>query len=297
MIFGKGNYYQLLYSTLVQGPQASSGFNIGSSSSMFLTFREFPSIFGYFLTGLFYFTLLFWILFLLSKIKDKKIKNYKTQTFIFITSILFLLSTISFSVDGGGNRALVLLPFMILTSTLLINELFNFVLFKKYKNIVLTIIFLGLCLQIVQSVSWISVKFYRDPREVSSNWIVKNIPEGSGIGIENIPIYQMLPDFVLKEFYSKQHDNNLKTRYKYTVVSSKNINFPNYVIVTNDFNNLSYIKNSPKKDLINKLKDEKYKKIKEFMPNLNYYNLFADKLYFVLANIMPIPVNISIYEK
>ena len=107
----------------------------------------------------------------------------------------------------------------------------------------------------------------------------------------------MLPDFVLKEFYFKQHNNNLKTIYEYSVVSAQNSTFPKYVIVTNDFDNVNYVRQSPKKDLVRKLQREKFKKIKEFTPNLTYYNFFADKIYFVVANIMSIPVTISIYEK
>lgn len=295
LIFGKGSYYQLLYSTLVQGPQASSSFNLGYPAWFFLLFKEFPSIFGYFLSYLFYLSLLFWGIFLFLSFRSKKIRKYKLELFIFIASVVFLLSTVSFSVDGGGNRALVLIPFIILVSAFFVKKLFDSNI--KYKKIIFTVLFLGLIFQMIQSASWISVKFYQDPREVSSNWILKNIPANSTIGIENIPIYQMLPDFVLKEFYFKQHDKNLATRYEYYVISAQSTILPKYVIVTNDFDNLNYIKSSPKKDLVNKLQNENYRKIKVFSPNLTYYNLFADKRYFILANIIPLPVTVSIYEK
>ena len=205
------------------------------------------------------------------------------------------MSTVSFSVDGGGNRALVLIPFMIIISAFFVKKLLEQK--TKYKIIIILILVFGTFFQIAQSASWISVKYFVDPRESSSLWIQKNISKESTIGIESIPIYQMLPDFVLKEFYLKQRDNNLKTRYKYSVVSSLDNSFPEFVIITNDFDNLNYIKESPKKDLVNKLKNKKYRKIIDFTPNLKYYNLFADKQYFILANIMPIPVSISIYEK
>lgn len=295
LIFGKGNYYQLLYSTLIQSPGASAVFNLSYPAWFFLLFKEFPSIFGYFLSYLFYLSLLFWGLFLFLRFKGKRIKEYKLELFFFILAVLFLLSTVSFSVDGGGNRALVLISLMVLISAVFIKKLLN--LNTKYKKIVFVILSLGLVFQIVQSASWISVKFYPDPRETSSLWIQKNIPENSNIGIENIPIYQMLPDFALKEFYLKQHNSNLNTRYNYSIVSAKDRVLPKYVIISNDFENLDYIRESPKKDLVRKLQNENYKKLKEFSPNLIYYNIFADKIYFLLANIMPIPVNISIYEK
>ncbi|MEK7160179.1 MAG: glycosyltransferase [Patescibacteria group bacterium] len=296
MIFGKGNYYQLLYSTLIQSPQAGLSFNLAYPSWFFLLFKEFPSIFGYFLTTIFYISIVFWTLILGKNILIKKISEYRLELFIYVSSMLFLMSTLMFGLDGGGNRSLVLLPFMILLSGLFIKYAYNKKSFVA-RNILLIIMFLGLSLQIIQSLSWISVKFYEDPRQSSSHWILNNIPKNSTIGIENIPIYQMLPDLVLQEFYFKQHDNNLKTIYEYSVVSSQNSTFPKYVIVTNDFDNVNYIRQSPKKELVKKLQKEKYKRIKEFTPNLAYYNLFADKIYFVIANIMPIPVTISIYEK
>lgn len=251
-------------------------------------------MFGIFLTYSFYLSVTLWSIVLLTNIIKKEIKNYKIELIMFITGILFLISTISFSVDGGGNRALVLLPFFIFFPALLIKRFLHNI---EYRKIFYLIIIFGVLLQFIQSVTWISVKYFPDPRETSSVWIQKNIPKESTVGIENIPIYQMLPDYILKEFYFKQHDNNFKTKYEYTVMSAESIMLPSYVIVSNDFDNLRYIKSSPKKDLVNRLKKEKYKKIKEFTPNLKYYNLFADKLYFILANIMPVPVNISIYEK
>ena len=296
MIFAKGSYYQLLYSTLIQGPQESLTFNLRYPSWFFLLFKEFPSIFGYFLTIIFYISIMFWTLILAKNILIQKISEYKYELFIYISSILFLLSALAFNVDGGGNRALILLPFMILLSGLLIKHVYYKQLYAV-KNILLIVMLMGLSLQIVQSLSWISVKFYPDPREVSSLWIQKNIPVSSSIGIENIPIYQMLPDFVLKEFYFKQYDNNIKTTYEYSIVSSKDNIFPEHVIVTNNFDNVDYLKQSPKKDLVRKLQQEKYKKIKEFLPNLTYYNIFADKIYFIVTNIIAVPVTISIYEK
>ena len=295
LIFGKGSYYQLLYSTLVQSPKASASFILGYPSWFFLLFKEFPSIFGYFLSGIFYISLVFWAVFLAFSFLNKQIKKYKVETVIFITAVIYLLATVLFSVDGGGNRALILVPFMILLPSLLVYKLINFNI--KYKKIILTVFLLGFTLQLIQSASWISVKFYPDPRYTSSQWIINNIPANSKIGLENIPIYQMLPDFVLKEFYFKQHDQNLNTRYRYFVISAADPVLPKYVIVTNDFDNMNYITTSPKKDLAEKLQKDNYKRIKVFSPNLGYYSLFADKRYFVLANIIAMPVTVSIYEK
>lgn len=293
-IFGKGSYYELLYSTLIQGPTRSVGFNLGYPSWYFLLFKEFPSIFGLFLTSIFYVSILFWTTMLvLYKLKGK-LKNYKVELFILTGSLSFLLPTLIFNVDGGGNRALVLLPFMVILSGLFIKNIFN-QLIVVWRRILITIIILALSLQIIQSLSWISVKFYEDPRSTSSEWILKNLPKESIIGLENIPIYQMLPDIVLKEFYELQQDPKIKTNYKYKILQTTEL--PKYVIITNDFNNVNYVSSSPKKDLVRELERQNYIVKKRFSPNLEYYELFSEKIYFVVANIMPIPVTISIYEK
>lgn len=295
LILGKGNYYQLLYSTLVQSPQASVDFNLGYPSWFFLLFKEFPSIFGYFLTITFYISFIFFTITLFRKFISRDISKHKLELFIYLSTLFFLISTLIFNIDGGGNRALVILPFMVLLSGLFIQ--FTYIQQKFiFRKILLLVIFLGLFLQIIQSLSFLSVKFYKDPREASSVWILNNISKNKTIGIENIPIYQMLPDYILKDYYQKQHNREFSTRYNYQVLNTYN-QLPEYVIVTNDFDDVSYIKNSAKKDLVFALKTNNYKVIKRFSPNLKFYNIFADKIYFMVANIIPMPVTISIYEK
>ncbi|MCL4385863.1 MAG: glycosyltransferase [Cyanobacteria bacterium] len=288
-------YYELLYSTLVQEPTRSVDFNLGYPSWYFLLFKEFPSIFGYFLTLFFYISVLFWSLALVFYQLKGKLYKYKAEFFILVGSFSFLLSTLIFNVDGGGNRALVLLPFMVILSALFMKYVFN-QLIVVWKRILMTIIILALSLQIAQSLSWISVKFYDDPRSTSSEWILKNLPKESTIGIENIPIYQMLPDIVLREFYELQQNPKIKTNYKYKVLQTT-ASFPEYVVVTNDFDQVNYVNSSTKKSLVEELKKQNYVVRKTFSPNLQYYQVFSDKIYFVVANILPIPVTVSIYEK
>lgn len=296
IVFGKGNYFELINSTIVQGPKVSEAFNIGYPSWFYLISKQFPAIFGYFITFFYYLSLLFYTIFFSLKFTEGKIKEYRVELFLYLSSLLFLLSTVSFNLDGGGNRALVLLPFMVLLPALFTKRFSKSFIYTKYKKALYLILILGITLQVVQSYAWVSVKIFDDPRGQSSKWILGNIPKGSEIGIENIPIYQMLPDFILKEYYFKEYNNNFKTIYKYKVISSKD-NLPKYVIVTNDYDNVSYISNSPKKDLVRKLNKEGYKQIRVFSPELKYYNLFADKMYFIIVNIVQTPVSISIYEK
>ncbi len=296
IVFGKGNYYELINSTIVRGPKVSESFNLGYPAWFYLIFKEFPSIFGYFITAFYYLSLLFYTLFLFAKFIKGKIRGYRVELFLYLSSMLFLLSTVSFNLDGGGNRALVLLPFMVLLSGFFVKRFSQTFIFAKDKKVLYLILILGIILQLAQSYAWVSVKLNPDPREISSKWILENIPKASEIGIENIPIYQMLPDIILKEYYFKEYNKNFKTIYKYKIISSQD-SLSKYVVVTNDFDNVSYVNKSPKKDLVRKLNKEGYKKIRVFSPELKYYNLFADKMYFIIVNIIQAPVSISIYEK
>jgi glycosyltransferase involved in cell wall biosynthesis len=298
MLLGKGNYSELLYSTLVKSPQIDAGYNLGMAAWIFLVLKEYPSLLGYFLTFISYLGLLYWTVLFLLKILQKKLLVYKLEFFLYVTAIIFFISTIAFGIDGGGNRVLVLLPFFVLLSAAFVKDVLErFGKFPRLKWLITIAIIIGLSVQILQSYAWLSVKLAPDPRSVSSQWIVKNIPVNSTIGLENIPIYQMLPDILLKEFYLKQHDNKLQTRYNYSVISATDNTLPKYVIVTSDYNNVGYLKNSPKKDLVKKLTKEKYKRIATFSPNLKYYNYFADRIYLIITNVMPLPITISIYEK
>lgn len=293
LIFGKGDYQELLFSTLIKGPEYSAGFNINYDPRLFLIFKEFPSIFGYFLFYAFLLSFIYLSSFSLIKIFKKTHNEYIKEIFLIISFIIFIIPLLLFNIEGGGNRALVLLPFIILILSFFIKN----ILLKARKKInkaILLLLIIGLLLNIFQSYSWYSVKFY-DPREVSSLWILKNIPKDSEIGIENIPIYQMLPNIVLKEYYLNQQ-YNVKVSFKYKIVNKLTAKLPEYVIVTNDFDNLSYISKSEKKDLVARLNREKFKKIKTFNANLEYFNLSSDKLLLNITNILPVPVIISIYK-
>jgi hypothetical protein len=153
----------------------------------------------------------------------------------------------------------------------------------------------GIILQGLQLFAWQVVELSPDPREVSSVWIINNVQKGTVIGVENIPIYQMLPNIVLKEFYLKDANSKEQTRFNYKVVSANDKILPKAIIITNDFENVDYISDSPKKELVKRVQAEHYKKIITFVPNVKYFNLFSDNLMFFL--LFPTPRTISLYEK
>ncbi|PJA00044.1 MAG: hypothetical protein COX78_01085 [Candidatus Levybacteria bacterium CG_4_10_14_0_2_um_filter_35_8] len=295
-LFNKGSYWQLINSTLVQPLREGTILNLRQPVETFLFFNEYFSIFGYILILLSYISFLYWTVLLIKKIIHRNLDKYKFHLFFYVTNIFFLISLFIFGLDGGGNRALVLLPFMVIFSAFFIEELIT-KLNLNVKQIKLLTAFLifGLIFQFAQSFSWTTVKFFQDPRVSSSNWIIDNIPVGSTIGIENIPIYQSLPDLVLKEYSLKEYAKKIINRYKYEIVSPESKLLPKYVVFTQDYKNMDYIKKSPKKDLFNKLKKEKYKRVAVFSPDLRFFDLFSDRLNFII--IFPSPITIAIYEK
>ena len=291
-LLGKGSYFELINSTLVSGPSGDNNYNLSYPAWFYLVFIQYPSLLGYFLEIIFGSGFIYWMINVLKKRINFDDASGKQQLFLYLTFLLFFGSIIGFNFEGGGNRMLVLLPFAVLSLPYFIKHL------TKEFNInvyfIETILILGLSLNIFQAYAWQSVKFYPDPRNTSSAWMQMNIPEGSTIGLENIPIYQELPDLALKEFYEKQRDSTSHTRYNYAVISVTG-QLPKYIIVTDDYNNVNYLKNSTKKLLVKRLYEENYTKIATFTPDLFFYSMFADKTTFLL--VYPTPLTISFYEK
>jgi len=143
---------------------------------------------------------------------------------------------------------------------------------------------------------WLSMRVGTDPRESSSFWINKNVSRNATIGIENIPIYQMLPDIILKEYYEGKYMQTTRNKYNYIVVDSKTKEFPEYVVVSNAIEKKITI-NSDKKSLIERLELENYKLVSNFKPNLKYSTLIAKEKELYLSSLMIIPNSISLYYK
>jgi len=196
-------YYQFIYTNT-----ASRGDTIFlKNQRLYLVTKEYPLIFGYFLYVSCIFSLLYWLILFIKKVFAKKVYLIKKELVIVTGFIVFLSSLLPFRIDGGGNRALVLLPFMVIVVSMTIIQIRQRV-HNIWRYLLYVLLSIGLSLQIFQSYAWVSVLFSPDPRHVASLWIEKNIPGNSTIGIENIPVDQMLPDKVLFEFYKTQYDLN-----------------------------------------------------------------------------------------
>ncbi|MCL4384683.1 MAG: hypothetical protein M1326_00005, partial [Cyanobacteria bacterium] len=199
------------------------------------------------------------------------------------------VSLIPLKIGATGNRSLVLLPFFVFISAIFLNDLWKLN-HKFYFYILISIV---LSIQILESFSWVSIKLSQDPRLSSSIWIKENVQKGSVIGLENIPIYQMLPDIVLKEYYAKEKDNN---NYKYQILESSSNTLPKIIIITNREFDENFVMESPKKSLITRLNKEGYMVTQEFYPNLKFNSLFNNYLNFYISALVP-SSTITLYTK
>ena len=160
----------------------------------------------------------------------------------------------------------------------------------------MSIIGLVIVFQLVESFSWFAIKWSIDPRVASSKWIVTHIRKGSQIGLENVPIYQMIPDVLLKDYYTSVFIPKARTLYSYEIVDKSTRNLPQFVIITGEAFDTKYLNQSPKKDLLVRLKKERYKQIIYFPLNLQHYLIFNTELNYYLSGLVAAEP-IAVYEK
>ncbi len=282
LILQRGDYKEYLYSNLIRDPIIFNNFILKYNPWWIYLIRKIVLLdFGYVFGGIISLSLIYWSTKLVPVIIKFNFKKFKNEIFLFLSMILFLFSLVPLKLGANGNRLLVLLPFFAIFSSLFIQKLIkNFARFKFQIYCVLVVL---LYIQFLQSILMVSIKWEKDIRELSSVWITKNITKGSIIGIENIPIYQLLPDIIVKEFYLKKDNDS----FKYQVVD-ENSHLPNIVIVTNREFDLNHLRKSHKKSLIEKLIKGKYKVIKEFKPPKILYKTMGDEFDFYSSGIVPI---------
>ncbi len=299
ILLAKGSLNEYLSSTLSRTPDFNvANFQITNKIWPYLLIDLFPTLFSHTFYIIAILGMILFISILLGNIfilKNKYRYIFENRTLItfIIIFILFACSLIPLKLDATNNRVLILIPFF----AYFVSYLIKFLL-KRFNNLLILIfIIFIILLQVVESFSWMPLKLFSDPRQSSTYWINKNIPINSTIGIQNIPIYQGLPDLVVKEFYFKQYKIENNNKYKYKIIQTSDKTYPEYVILTNVGIESMYKHNSETKDIYKNLQKNKYKLIKEFSPNFKYLFLFTNDLNYYMAAIVQSPVEISIYKK
>lgn len=293
LIFGKGDYREFLYSNLVSAPQETGNILLGMPYGLYLIFNQLPVLFGYPLFGVFFLSCIYFIYIFIHDLRKRSL-THASELFIFLSGFLFTASLVPLKIAGTGNRALVLLPFIVLISSLFLRNMG-----KRYagNRVITGVLVILLLIQGIQTVSWVSLKWFPDPREVSSEWMMRTIPEETVIGVENIPIYQYLPDIALKDYYGQER--KMPTRFRYEVIDAKTALLPNTVIVSNADVTVKYIKHGPKKELLMRLRSDGYRQVAEFEPRAILGDIFFSRRDFYIANtgpVAPLP-EIAIFKK
>jgi len=295
LIYGKADYSDLLTSNLVAAPAQTNNFILPYVWWIYFPLKQYPILFGHSAYFLAIGGFIFLIINLYKKGSWKKDEN-KYAVFLLASFTLFALSLIPLQIGAIGNRLLVLLPFLSLITSL------SLTLFYKYLHgisikILICVICILFILQLCESMVWMDVKYTSNPQKDASIWIEKNITKGTTIDIENIPIYQFLPDNVLNDFYDKQYGMKKDYQYRYNVVSYTTEKLDSIVIVTDDVIDQELFRTSTKNSLVERLEKEKYKRIAVFSPNPLYHITFANDRDYYFAGLDPSPLTITVYKK
>lgn len=289
LILGKGEYNEFLYSNLIAGPSGYGNLILGFNNWwQYWLLKIFPIDFGYGFIAVYFFGVAYWITLVIKSILNHKLFFFKKEFFLLFCFILFFMSLIPLSLGANGNRLLVLLPFFALLSGSFLQRIKGILINYKFLfNILFILIFI---IQFYQSMILIYIKWVPDVRQTSSQWLKENVRRNTLIGIENIPIYQLLPDIIVKEFYSK--DKN----YGYQIIDASSKTIPSLVVVAGKELDALYFRESDKKRLLKRLQDEEYKEIVEFKPPKILYLFAENELNYFASGLAPIST-ISIFKK
>lgn len=253
-----------------------------------------PTSFGYVFFTIFIFSFLYQLYAFIFMYINKKKMNYGVM--VLISSIIFFsIPLIPLKLEAGTNRILVILPSLVLLAGISLIDAY-----RHFKNVrvIITILFsLGILLQFIQSFMWVQMRYFESPQQRTSTWIVHNISVGNIIGIEDIPIYQLLPDIMVKEFYFEKYNIGGKNIYKYKVINAQSEKLPNIIVITNGIIFQNYKGENQKKALLKRLVRENFKKIVIFKPDLTIFKYFGDDLDFYLSGLLAMPISTEIYIK
>lgn len=295
ILYGKADYSGLLYSNIIGRPQEVMNMLLPSTWWYFLSIIEFPYLFGHSAYFLSIAAIIYLIVYLIYK-SNWNLKYNKNLLFFITSTLIFAFSLIPLKMGATGNRVLVLLPYLAIAAGILFSHIY-----KKAKGIIkyffIFILIIIIVIQSLESIAWVYIKLIHDPQEVSSHWIQRNISKGSEFGIENMPIYQNLPNFIEKDFYSLQYNKKYNNYYVYKIINCSSNKLPKFLIITNGEIEKKLFAESEKKCLMNRIVKEKYKQLAIFTPDLNFLNIFTSDTVYYFSGIIPSPLTITIYYK
>lgn len=298
IVFGGRNMNVYLYENIIQSLQIVQNYNLGESLLGLTILKKFPAIFGHPLY-IFFLLSIFYVFFLVYRdFKKRNFRELKIKLFILLSFFIFAISFILLAITVSANRSIVLLPFIVIIVALALKSIFQLIKHNLLLKLAVAALLIGaFVVQIIESYLWIRMKIIPSPQEISSDWVLKNIKSNSNIGLENIPIYQFEPDFILKDFYNKQYYPKFRTKYNYSIIDKNTKIFPEYIVLSNVEFEHKYLRTSPKNKLVERLNRKGYKRIAYFPLALPLYEYFDKKFYYPYLGLFTYPDGISIYEK
>jgi glycosyltransferase involved in cell wall biosynthesis len=304
VILGKGSLVSYLVSNLHSTPDETSHvINLGMNYWVYFLSTLYPASFGRVFYFAFIITVLVGMIALIRKIvlqRNSLIKIFNENKSFVVLILLFVsyvVNLLPMRIGALANRLVPLIPLMAIVVAYFVQYVYRKIDSKAIKIVIVILIFVLFLTQFVESYTWYSLKTENNLRAVASKWILGNIKSGTTIGLENIPIYQVIPDILLKEFYLNQYGRGQANKYTYKIVNSKTKNFPKTVILTNDYIEENYFVSSDKKSIVEELRKLQYRKIKTIYLNSSIFSFFNNRLEFYMAAIIPLPDAISVYEK
>lgn len=291
LLIGSGDYSVVISDVVFDYPANSYNYNFGSHFWLFLIFNQLLANFGRPLI----IAAVFSIFFTSYKLITHSLKKQEKSTIlvILIGLMVFVVSLYPLKVFSSGNRMLVLLPWLSILISWAIDRVFRN---TRFKITLLTIATIFCSFQVIESLLWLNLKWHRDPREVSSEWIQKNVPLGSTIGIVQPLIYQMAPNVLLQDYSLKQHlQDKYTSTYSYVDVSSSN-DKPDFIILTNVVHE-SHKYFSVKYSLYNQAIEEGYEVTAIFTPQYGLIDRINDPFSISFTNLVPMPTDITILQK
>ncbi len=276
--------------------QASSNFVLPMPYWIFYPVIQYAVVFGKIFYILFVLSFITWFCVFTKNFIQKKSLLHKNEFFLFISLLFFILSLISLKIGAGGNRLMVLLPFFaLITGSLLAKIHANFD--GRVKIFIVSIFILCTVFQTAECLAFVSTRLGPDPYDTSSEWMTKNIPARSVIGIEPVPIFQFVPNIVLKEYYEKLYNVPHNNRFIYQEIDTNTKKLPSIIIVGNADVTQKYLKVSSRKSLLNKMSVLGYRKVAEFTPYFTYFDIFNSQDSFYFSPLVAYPESITIYKK
>lgn len=293
-IFGKGNVLLYLYENLVLIPGSTATFALHENVYQYLYLHVYPIIFGHGLMALFGVSLAIFLFLIIKQGIKKSFKKYSIEIFILISIGVFLLSLLTQQVWGTGNRALVLLPLFVLFSSCVMRYALKM---QSLRRGIIGFMVVAFAIQLFVSFAWVHTKLTEAPQEQASSWITASIKQGKTIGLEQIPIYQGVPDILQKEFYFNDYGIGAANSYQYTIVDSRSKNLPEVIVLTNLEINEYVIRENPQKLLRERMEKEGYREIVRFSPDLRYSDVFANHADYFFSGLVAFPLSIAVFEK